>query len=376
MHRTARTIGVTVVTALSLGTWTVPLAASAAGTAAASASTATSASASASVSSKDYSSRTTDAQAAAGYLVRRLVGRHHDHLEESYVQAGKTVRYPAYGEDADTVLSLDAAGTAQAAARRVTSYLENHVTGYVGTAPSYSPGALGKLLLVAAAQHVNAHSFGGHNLVTELTGTEGAGGAARGEFQQGSFASTTSQALAVLGLADTPNAVGEPDAAAVSYLAGLQCPDGGFASQILADTAASCAAGEDVDSTGYAAQALLATQSKTAAGKALTFLTRGMHANGGLGSGGGNANSTSIAVEALVAAHKGVAKPVSWLRKHQEGCTAPASRRGGVRFQTSYDTSAQLATSQAGVALAHMSLAEADRSGAHAATPALGCPKK
>jgi hypothetical protein len=357
VHRTARIGAATLVTALTVTSWATPALAAAR-----------------SAAHPHYRSHTTTAQAAAGYLVGRLVGHHHNHLDESYVDNGTTVSYPAYGEDADTVLSLDAAGTAQSAAGRVTSYLEKHVTGYIGTSPHFSPGAIGKLLLVAAAQHVDARSFGGQDLVKDLTGTEGASGAAAGEFQQGSFASTTSDALAVLGLADTRNASGQPDAAAVHYLASRQCTDGGFPSEISGTTAASCAAGSDVDSTGYAVQALFAVQSKPAARSGLSFLRHARHGNGGFGSGGtSNANSTAIAVEALVAAHAGVTKAVGWLQGRQLGCSAGRSRRGAVRFESSYDSSAQLATSQAGVALARASLATVDRGGAHRATPTLSC---
>ena len=176
----------------------------------------------------------------------------------------------------------------------------------------------------------------------------------------------------MIGLADSPSAAGQPDAAAVSFLAAQQCPDGGFPTQILATVTKSCQAPHDVDSTGYAVQALLATGAHTAALKGLAWLTKSEHANGGFGSPA-NANSTALAVQALLAGHRSVAKPQAWLRKHQVGCSGRIARRGAVAFETTYDASALLATSQAGAALAGKPLGWIDRTGARAAAPALSC---
>jgi hypothetical protein len=321
------------------------------------------------------------AAAAAGYLARHLVGRHHDHYDGSYISGGKKVVYVNYGETADAVLSMDAAGVAQAAAHRATAFLEAHVKGYAGhNAATYAPGPIGKLLLVAEAQHANVLSFGGLNLVAAVAATEGVRGAAPGEYQQNpagtpptfDYTSTTSQALAILGLADSPSAAGQPDAAAVTFLASQQCPDGGFPTQILATVATSCQAPRDVDSTGYAIQALLATGVHAAALPALAWLTKAEHANGGFGTPA-NANSTALAVQALLAGHRSVTKPLAWLRKHQVGCSGRIARRGAVAFETTYDASALLATSQAGAALAGKPLGWIDRTGARAAAPVLSC---
>ena len=99
---------------------------------------------------------TTNASAAAaGFLARHLVGAHHDHYNGSYVSDGETVTYVNYGETADAILSMDAAGVAQSAAARATSYLAAHVGAYAGTsADNYSPGAIGKLMLVAEADRL------------------------------------------------------------------------------------------------------------------------------------------------------------------------------------------------------------------------------
>jgi hypothetical protein len=323
--------------------------------------------------------------AAAAYLVGQFAGKHHDHYTSSYTYQGKSYSYVNYGETADAVLSIDAAGVAQSAAKRATSYLEKQVKAYAGTsAAGYSPGAIGKLMLLAEAQHVGVRHFGGVNLVSEVVSTEGAGDASTGEYQQNpvgtpaadDYFSTTSQALAMLGLANSPHAGAQPDAAAVSFLAAQQCSGGGYPSQLLSDPTTACQAGSDIDSTGYAVQALLASGDHAAADKGVAYLEGIQHKNGGFGTGGGNANSTAIAAEALLAAHEPLGGAIGWLQSHQVGCSGKPARRGAVNYQKGYDAQASLlATSQAGAALARRPLAWIDRSGARTKTPVISCSK-
>jgi hypothetical protein len=316
-------------------------------------------------------STTQPAAAAAGYLARQLQGKHHDHYTITF---GKTV-YANYGETADAVLSMDAAGVAQGAAQRATSYLAKNVKAYAQGTPTWYPGPLAKLILVALAQHAHPKSFGGVNLISNLVASEGAGGAAPGEYQQnpgyGGTAYVVSQALPVLALAVAPGATHHPDAAAVSFLAEQQCGDGGYQSTVRDDTSTACS-GEDVDSTAYAVQALFAAGAKHVAELGVRWLAKHEHKHGGFGSPA-NANSTALAVQALVVARRSVAAPVKWLEQHQIGCGGKAARRGAVVFEKSYDASALLATSQAGAALARMPLAWIDRDGATKAAPTLAC---
>jgi hypothetical protein len=322
------------------------------------------------------------AAAAASYLVSRLGGRHHDHYSSSF--NGQS--FPSYGETADAAMSLDAAGVAQRAVGRITSYLRRNVNGYAGTKQfGFSPGAIGKLMLLAEAQHVKVRHFGGANLVREVLSTEGLRDAKRGEYQQNppgtprnqEFVSTVSQALAMLALAESAKSSAQPDRAATRFLIAQQCHDGGFPSQLLASPTRACKAGSDVDSTGYAVQALLATGNKAAAMRGVRYLQKSQRKDGGFGAAGGNANSTAIAVEALGAAHKSLGKAMNWLKGQQVGCAGRAGRRGAVNFQQGYDPAASLlATSQAGTALARKSLAQIDRAGATKATPRISCTKK
>jgi hypothetical protein len=326
------------------------------------------------------------ASAAATYLVSRLNGPHHDHYVSSFTSGGTTTKFVSFGETADAAMSLDAAGVAQRAAARITSYLQHHVRAYAGRAKGrFSPGAIGKLMLLAEAQHTSVRHFGGANLVSELRSTEGFGDAKHGEYQQNlvgtpagqEFFSTTSQALAMLALAESTSGRTQPDGAAKRFLVAQQCADGGFPTQLLRNSRTACKAGSDVDSTGYAVQALLATGNRNAALRGVRYLTRVQNRHGGFGAQGGNANSTAIAVEALLAAHKPLGGAIRWLERRQVGCSVHTARRGAVNFQSTYDPAASLlATSQAGTALAHRSLAQVDRAGAGRATPGISCPKR
>ena len=320
------------------------------------------------------------AAAAAGFLARQLTGPNHDHLVGSY----QKTTFPDYGETADAVLSMDAAGVAQAAAARATRWLENNVGNYAllpgDKAPDYYPGSIAKLLLVADAQHVDPENFGGTDLVGALVGDEGAGGAAPGEFENadmtyGSSANVVTQALAVLALSNTVATAG-PDADAVSFLAGQQCTDGSF--EVSIRTSDCTAAAEDVDATAYAAQALIAAGDHSAASPAISWLVKHERSSGGWAETAGSAadaNSTAIAVEALVAAHHSAGAGERWLLVHQELCSAKPGRRGAVRYQSGYNAATALrATSQAGAALALAPLASIDRNGASAAAPVLACP--
>jgi hypothetical protein len=351
--RTTRVVAVTAVTATALAAFAAPSSAARAG------STPT-------PTTKD------PAAAAAGYLARHLQGKRHDHYTVTF---SGTV-YPNYGETADAVLSMNAAKVAGAAAGRAARYLKRHVRAYAKGSPTYYPGSLAKLMLVAVAEHADIRAFGGVDLLGKLRQAEGAGDAVPGEFQQnpgfpGGTSYVVSQALPVLALALAPGAPHQPDAAAVSFLAGQQCGNGGFQSTIRTDTSTTCGA-EDVDSTGYAVQALLAAGAKAAAERGLAWLRNARNADGGYGSPS-NANSTALAVEALLAGHQRADAGLRWLRGHQVGCAGPRGHRGAVKFQKTYDGSALLATSQAGAALARTPLAWIDRAGSRRAAPITDC---
>jgi prenyltransferase beta subunit len=214
--------------------------------------------------------------------------------------------------------------------------------------------------------------------VDELVASEGADGAAPGEYQQNpgfpSDSYIVSQALPVLALAVAGEA-GQPDGAAVSFLVDQQCADGGFASLIRDDTSTDCTE-DDVDATGYAVQALVAAGADAAAAKGLDWLAAAAHDTGGFGTTTterSNANSTAVAAQALIAGHRNGHPAVRWLRHHQVLCDGKPARIGAVTFQRTYDGTAVRATSQAGAALAGKPLAWIDRTGSYRAAPTYTC---
>jgi hypothetical protein len=327
--------------------------------------------------------------AAAGYLARHLAGPNHDHYIDTYTLSGKTYKSADDGETADAVLSIDASGSAQTGAGTATKWLEadsgNYLTGSGYTPTGVYPGAAAKLLLVATAQHVNPAKFGTADLITDLENAEGAGtGAAPGQYQNtgdpGSDSSSNlDQALAVLALASSPVDSAQPDHAAVAFLAGQQCTDGGWELAIRADASTACtAASEDVDTSAYAIQALLAAGDRHDANQGLGWLNKQRNTDGGWGETPGvasEANSTSIAVEAEISLHGNAHLGLLWLHNQQQGCHKGTVAPGAIRYQgTKHNAVAdQRATSQAGVALANKWLGNIDRTGASSAAAVFSC---
>lgn len=317
--------------------------------------------------------------AAASYLTSQLGGDNNDHFTVKF--SGKV--YADDGETADGVLSLDASGSAQSVAKKMTKWLESDATNYAGSPPNVYPGSAAKLLLVAEAQHVDPESFGGIDLIGAIVGDEDAGGAANGEYQNPGdtqySASVLNQALAVLALALAPNQSSQPSSDAVSFLVGQQCADGGFQVDIRPDTTTDCAAAsEDVDTTAYAIQALIAAGNTDGVTDAVKWLTSKENKDGGWGETPGaasEANSTAIAIEALIADKKSTKAASKWLAGQQQLCGAKKSQRGAVVYQgnTFSKATATRATSQAGVALAGKSLAQVDKANATGDVLALQC---
>jgi hypothetical protein len=306
------------------------------------------------------------ARPAAGWLARHLVGPHHDH----YVEAFKGKRYPDYGDTADAVLSLDATGVAAEDAARASRWLADHIAGYTedtcGTTTTYYPGSLSKALVVAEAQGRNVRSFGGQDLVAELQHEETAHGSDAGLFADPDttcgFQSPITQAYALIGLSGTGRAADGPDGRAIGWLTQQQCADGGYEGSDRDPSTACKHSDEDVDTTGFVVQALAAVRGRHGAAttehRAVKWLVAEQKTSGGFGQPptGPNANSTAVAVQALLAVSDDRAARAgqTWLARRQEGCSAAANRRGSIDYQSSYVAgSTQLtATAQGTQALA------------------------
>lgn len=329
------------------------------------------------------------AGAAAGWLARQMVGTHHDHYVDVY--QGKS--YPDYGSTADAILAMDAAGVAGTRADAATAWLAGHIAGYADDTctPSqitYYPGSLGKAMVVAEAEHKNPHSFGGQNLVAELkreqtpSGQPNAGLYADPNTTCG-YQSPITQSFALIGLSGTGRGADRPSDVAIRWLVRQQCADGGFLGELRRPSGGCQRGEEDVDTTGFATQALARVGGREGAGaaarQAARWLKRRQRHTGGFGQppAGTNANTTAIAVQGLLAGgdRHAAARGQAWLARHQEGCAAPAGRRGSIDYQSGYDATSQLvATTQGGQALAGGVLGRIDGSGQHGGAPRLACP--
>lgn len=157
-----------------------------------------------------------------------------------------------------------------------------------------------------------------------------------------------------------------PAPAAVSWLTGQQCADGGWPSY-RANTGKPCtAATEDTNATSAAVQALTALGGHgPAVAKGVAWLRRQQNTDGGWSfnpGGPSDANSTGVVISALVAAKT---DPSTVTRKghtaydglaaFQIGCSAPAKDRGAFAYQP--DKAGKLAPN--GLASAQASLAAA-----------------
>lgn len=236
---------------------------------------------------------------AADYLIKQLVGGTHLEFAGGYG--------PDFGGTADVAIALAAEGHHDTALQQVLTYLAAHVADYADPAgaasfPGPFGGALGKLAVLAEITGQDPDNFGGFDLLKSLTdhvctAADTTGGCtAAGDFYQ-AF-SSISQSLGVLALARAGQTV---PASAATRLESLQCPDGGFSSELIT-TGKTCTS--DVDTTGFAVQALaLLPSAGDAMGRAVNFLRAGQQPDGGwTGTAGENSNSTALAVQGLLAA--------------------------------------------------------------------------
>lgn len=318
------------------------------------------------------------ADAAGGWLGRQLD-------KDSHVVTGQFG--PVYGQTADVVLALAAAGVGKGTAYRATRALKANVLAYTGGGDEneYYAGPFAKLLVVAAARGMNARSFGGStrsDLVAELEalecrpGIEGCDASEKGRFsdisQFGDFSSVISQSLAVLGLERTTRR--GASRASVSYLLAQQCGNGAFPQDLGTD---GCTG--SVDATGFAVQALVAVDTPAARAAAVDagrWLSRRQKGNGSfVADGVRNANSTALAAQALDSLDRNGrrAKAVRFLRSLQAKCAAPAAVRGSVPYSKASAGDRVLATGQAVPALAGVTLVEVTKTGTRRSLPRYAC---
>lgn len=177
------------------------------------------------------------------------------------------------------------------------------------------------------------------------------------------------QSLVIAGL--RANKVAVPKAA-VTWLNGQQCADGGFEA-FRADTSVACVpgnpdlyAGEDTNASASAAIAFASLKDVKRAKRALAFLRSTQNADGGFPyykGGLSDVNSTAMVLMAFTAngikpasVHSGELTPIDFLITATVGCEGDASIRGGMAYMPAADkTVSVMATAQALAALASVS---------------------
>ena len=263
----------------------------------------------------------------AGWLGREIA-ENDDHIA--------ALSGPDYNSTALAVLALVAAEVGEEQAAAATEFLFDNVDAYVVDGGGDDrPAALATLILVGHARSVDTSA-----LVTRLLATKQTTGDNAGLFgvQDATYDGAYRQGLALLALA----AAGETDADAIAWLQDEQCDGGGWMGDNPDQDAATCPdfdftsfVGVDTNGTAMAAMGLAALGQPNAA--ALAYLDGARNDDGGWGfvpSFDSDANSTALAVQALIAYGETVgALPLAFLMSLQLP-NPPASTAGAFAFQT------------------------------------------
>ena len=272
--------------------------------------------------------------AAAGWLARQMADG--ERLETEF----GGVKYPDQGLTIDAIFAFAAARTARDHSDRAIAWLAKpEISGaYLGTDGESYAGAHAKLVVAARVKGKNPADFGGTDLIAGLKALQAPSGRYSDRSQFGDFSNAFTQSYAVLALKDT---------LATSFLAGSQCPDGGFPVTFETSPCVS-----DVDATAIVIQALRAQGRPVR--NALTWLESKQQADGGFPSaqGGSNANSTGLAAQVI----RSAAKARDYLRSLQV-CDGPEA--GAIAFDASgfNKANAARATTQAVLGLTGANLA-------------------
>ncbi|GGU25241.1 LPXTG cell wall anchor domain-containing protein [Lentzea flava] len=278
------------------------------------------------------------------------------------------------GLTADGVYALAAAGVGKSTAQKAAAWLaaSPQLETFIGDGEAESyVGGLAKLALVAQTLGQDPHRFGGVDLLGRLSALQGEDGRFRDKTDP-SFDMTNAftQSLAII----TLKRAGQPVDAPVKFAASTQCQGAGFP---IVFGEATCQS--DVDATAMVLQALLAAGEKTVSAKALDWLVAQQQPDGGFpaASAGSNANTTGLAVGALVAGGRAEAadKAVAYLRTLQVGCAGPEAQRGAIAYDSKgfEPYPAIRATTQAMLGLARVGLADVSASSSTAGVPAIDC---
>lgn len=267
------------------------------------------------------------AAGAAHFIVGQLVAGDHvlDYPGTDQADLGLTM---------DAVLGLLATGSGASAARAATEAIAGSLDDYLG--PSFGAqelyaGPVAKATLLAVSMDQNPRTFGGHDLVADLSALEAADGRFADRTAYGDTSNTFTQALGLIAQARAGTA---PSGKAVNFLLAQACPDGGYR---MFPGPGACVG--DPDAAALAVVALAATGGHDAAlDRAVDFLAERQQAGGGLAGGSGagsvNSNTTGLAGMAFAVADRGAhwAAATDFLTSLQLGCDAPPALRGALAY--------------------------------------------
>jgi hypothetical protein len=291
----------------------------------------------------------TAAQVGAGWLGRRFT-------------KGGFIRSHGKGNVGDTaqgVLALAAAGVGARQASVAMAWLEDNFQSYVTDDGVDDPGALATVILAAQAMGVDPTAFGGtapaNNLVARLEATQQTSGSDVGLFGTADpvYDGAFRQGLSLMALANAGISNADPVVAAgVTWLQNQQCSDGGWQGY-RSDLSTPCPSpdpgtdeGPDTNSTSLAVEALVATGSSFDVDPT-SFFESAQNPDGGFGFIGAatespDADSTGEVVQALVAldelgdaafTQSEGATPATALASFQLGCSAHRAARGAFAYQ-------------------------------------------
>ncbi len=239
------------------------------------------------------SGATPDVDRGVGYLTSTANlagGSHYEPFGPGFTDFGLTM---------DGALALAAAGTDDAALKKITDYVAANGDSFTGIGTDYaSGGSIGKEALLAEVTGHDPRNFGGHDLIAALddlacTSAVTSVCEAGGNYRYA--ASTFSQSLGVLAQLRAGDTSGA--AKPLAYLEGRQHDSGAFPSVIPGSDS-------EVDSTAMAAMALAAAPAASGdVDKALAWVAAQQNPDGGFpGAAGDSTNSAALAVQALTLA--------------------------------------------------------------------------
>ncbi|HWL34646.1 MAG TPA: hypothetical protein VNQ77_00495 [Frankiaceae bacterium] len=253
-------------------------------------------------------------------------------------------------------LALAAAGTAPKTLDAIARYAAAHADEYATANGTDRPGALGRLAMLAKASGRDPNAFGGteprHRLVDRILATRTTLGPSAGLLADPVYNGVFSHSLGLLGVAAARSLTDEQRAgrdAALDYLVAQQCADGGWQNNprvVVAGLALTqCGTGQngpDTNVASFAAQAI-AAHGRTATRDPLAWWDAAQNAAGGWGylpGGATDADSTALAIQALVASgasptdkrFTGKATAYAALLALQLGCGSAKAERGAFAY--------------------------------------------